>query len=141
MKFLDIKLHGTDENGKEQEFSLKDFLGKKVLLYFYPKDDTPGCTVQACNFRDNLNRLLPHLKVIGVSADKPDSHKSFREKFDLNFPLLSDVEHKLAEEFKVWDGKLTERSTFLIDEKGEIEREWRKVDPNKHIDEILQLIK
>ncbi len=143
-----IKLKGIDENGNEKEFSLNDFKGEKIVLYFYPKDNTSGCTQEACNFRDNLNRILKYAKIIGVSPDSIKSHLSFKSKQDLNFPLLSDDEHKLAEAFEVWKEKSMygkkymgiERSTFIISPDGEIEKEWRKVKVNGHVDEVIDYL-
>lgn len=140
-----IKLAGLDKDGNEKEYSLEDFKGKRVVLYFYPKDNTSGCTQEACNFRDNINRLTAKAEVIGVSPDSIKSHQKFREKQDLNFILLSDTEHKLAEEFEVWKEKSMygrkymgiERSTFVISPDGNIEKEWRKVKVNGHVDEVL----
>ena len=86
-----MKLQGIDKDGTEIEFDLKDFLNKRVILYFYPKDNTSGCTQEACDFRDNINRLTEYAAVIGVSPDSIKSHKSFREKQGLNFTLLSDT--------------------------------------------------
>ena len=137
-----IKLSGLDKDGNEKEYSLEDFKGKRVVLYFYPKDNTSGCTQEACNFRDNINRLASKAEVIGVSPDSIKSHQKFREKQDLNFILLSDTEHKLAEEFEVWKEKSMygrkymgiERSTFVISPDGNIEKEWRKVKVNGHVD-------
>src|SRR5574344_1686797 len=131
----DIKLQGIDIDSIEKEFSLNDFKGQKVILYFYPKDNTSGCTQEACDFRDNINRLTSYATVIGVSPDSIKSHKSFKEKQSLNFILLSDSEHKLAEEFEVWKEKSMygrkymgiERSTFILDKNGKIEKEWRRV--------------
>lgn len=143
-----IKLKGIDENGNEKEFSLNDFKGEKIVLYFYPKDNTSGCTQEACNFRDNLNRILKYAKIIGVSPDSIKSHLSFKSKQDLNFPLLSDDGHKLAEAFEVWKEKSMygkkymgiERSTFIISPDGEIEKEWRKVKVNGHVDEVIDYL-
>ena len=139
-----IKLQGLDVEGKEKEFSLNDFKGQRVILYFYPKDNTSGCTQEACDFRDNINRLTSYATVIGVSPDSIKSHKSFKEKQSLNFILLSDPEHKLAEKFEVWREKSMygrkymgiERSTFIIDKNGKIEKEWRKVKVKGHVDEV-----
>ena len=97
-----IKLQGIDVDGIEKEYSLNNFKGQKVILYFYPKDNTSGCTQEACDFRDNINRLTSFATVIGVSPDSIKSHLKFKEKQDLNFILLSDPEHKLAEAFNVW---------------------------------------
>ena len=140
----DIKLQGLDTKGNEKEFSLNDFKGQRVILYFYPKDNTSGCTQEACDFRDNINRLTNYATVIGVSPDSIKSHKSFKEKHSLNFILLSDPEHKLAEKFEVWKEKSMygrkymgiERSTFIIDKNGKIEKEWRKVKVKGHVDEV-----
>ena len=140
----DIKLQGLDTKGNEKEISLNDFKGQRVILYFYPKDNTSGCTQEACDFRDNINRLTSYATVIGVSPDSIKSHKSFKEKQSLNFILLSDPEHKLAEYFEVWKEKSMygrkymgiERSTFIIDKNGKIEKEWRKVKVKGHVDEV-----
>ena len=141
----DIKLLGLDADGNEKEYSLNDFKGQRVILYFYPKDNTSGCTQEACDFRDNMNRLINYATVIGVSPDSIKSHKSFKEKQNLNFILLSDSEHKLAEEFEVWKEKSMygrkymgiERSTFILDANGKIEKEWRKVKVKGHVEEII----
>ena len=140
---------GLDENGNEKQFNLDDFLGKKVILYFYPKDNTAGCTQEACDFRDNFNRLTPFTTVVGVSPDSIKSHKNFREKQSLNFILLSDSNHILAEKFEVWREKSMygrkymgiERSTFILDEKGNIQKEWRKVKVKGHVDEVINYLK
>ncbi len=144
----DIKLQGLDADGTEREFSINDFKGQKVILYFYPKDNTSGCTMEACNFRDNINRLTSYTAVIGVSPDSIKSHKSFKERQSLNFILLSDPEHKLAEKFEVWREKSMygkkymgiERSTFIIDKDGKIEKEWRKVKVKGHVDEVIEYL-
>lgn len=146
MSYLDITLLGIDEKGQEKGFKLADFTGKKVVLYFYPKDNTSGCTQEACDFRDNFNRLTSRAVVIGVSPDSIKSHIKFKEKQSLNFILLSDTEHKLAEEFGTWGEKSMYgrkyfgiiRSTFILDEKGKIEKEWRKVKVKGHVEEVLQ---
>lgn len=145
---LNIKLLGIDKNGDEREYTLKDFAGQRLVLYFYPKDNTSGCTQEACDFRDNMNRLTSKAVVIGVSPDNTKRHKSFQEKQNLNFILLSDTEHKLAEAFNVWVEKSMygrkymgiERSTFILDEKGNIEKEWRKVKVKGHVDEVLEYL-
>ena len=144
----DIKLQGLDAEGNEKEFSLNDFKGQNVILYFYPKDNTSGCTQEACDFRNNINRLTSYATVIGVSPDSIKSHKSFKEKQSLNFILLSDPEHKLAEKFEVWKEKSMygrkymgiERSTFIIDKSGNIEKEWRKVKVKGHVDEVIEYL-
>ncbi len=143
-----IKLKGINKNGEEKNFSLNDFKGKRIVLYFYPKDNTSGCTQEACNFRDNINRITSYAEVIGVSPDSIKSHLNFRDKQDLNFILLSDDEHKLAEAFQVWKEKSMygkkymgiERSTFVISPDGKIEKEWRKVKVNGHVDEVINYL-
>ena len=145
----DIKLQGLDTKGNEKEISLNDFKGQRVILYFYPKDNTSGCTQEACDFRDNINRLTSYATVIGVSPDSIKSHKSFKEKQSLNFILLSDPEHKLAEYFEVWKEKSMygrkymgiERSTFILNKNGKIEKEWRKVKVKGHVDEVIEYLK
>ena len=144
----DIKLQGIDIDGIEKEYSLNGFKGQKVILYFYPKDNTSGCTQEACDFRDNINRLTSFATVIGVSPDSIKSHLKFKEKQSLNFILLSDPEHKLAEAFKVWVEKSMygrkymgiERSTFMLDENLNIIKEWRKVKVKGHVDEVIDYL-
>ena len=143
-----VKLQGIDVDGIEKEYSLNDFKGQKVILYFYPKDNTSGCTQEACDFRDNINRLTSFATVIGVSPDSIKSHLKFKEKQSLNFILLSDPEHKLAEAFNVWVEKSMygrkymgiERSTFVLDENLNIVKEWRKVKVKSHIDEVIDYL-
>lgn len=149
MNYSEIKLQGLDKDGNENEYTLADFKGQKVVLYFYPKDNTSGCTQEACDFRDNMNRITSSATVIGVSPNDIKSHKKFKEKQDLNFLLLSDTEHTLSEAFNVWKEKSMygkkymgiERSTFILDEKGNTIQEWRKVKVNGHVDEIIQNLK
>jgi len=126
--------------------ALKDLRGKKVVLYFYPKDDTPGCTKEACSFRDNLSRVTSKgAIVLGVSRDTLSSHGKFRDKYHLNFPLLADVDGRVTEAYGVWKEKSNygrtywgiERTTFLLDEKGVIARVWPKVKVEGHTDEVL----
>ena len=141
-------LPGIDENGVEKEFSLYDFKGKDIVLYFYPKDNTSGCTQESCYFRDNMNRLTSKAVVIGVSPDSVASHKKFREKQSLNFILLSDSEHKVSEIFGAWGEKSMYgrkyfgiiRSTFLIDKDMKVKALWRKVKVKGHVDEVLNAI-
>ena len=143
-----IKLQGIDIKGIEKEYSLNDFKGQKVILYFYPKDNTSGCTQEACDFRDNINRLTSFATVIGVSPDSIKSHLKFKEKQSLNFILLSDPEHKLAEAFNVWVEKSMygrkymgiERSTFVLDENLNVIKEWRKVKVKGHVDEVIDYL-
>ena len=144
----EIKLQGIDIDGIEKEYSLNDFKGQKVILYFYPKDNTSGCTQEACDFRDNINRLTSFATVIGVSPDSIKSHLKFKEKQSLNFILLSDPEHKLAEAFNVWTEKSMygrkymgiERSTFVLDENLNMIKEWRKVKVKGHVDEVIEYL-
>ncbi|MBR3604537.1 MAG: thioredoxin-dependent thiol peroxidase [Candidatus Gastranaerophilales bacterium] len=143
-----IKLQGIDVDGIEKEYSLNDFKGQKVILYFYPKDNTSGCTQEACDFRDNINRLTSFATVIGVSPDSIKSHLKFKEKQSLNFVLLSDPDHKLAEAFNVWVEKSMygrkymgiERSTFVLDENLSVTKEWRKVKVKGHVDEVIDYL-
>ena len=133
-------------NDKGEKVKLSALKGKKVVLYFYPKDDTPGCTKEACAFRDGIDEIKQHgAVVIGVSADSVESHKKFKSKFDLNFPLLADTDKKIVEAYGVWGEKSmygkkymgTHRKTFLIDESGKIVRVFDKVDVAAHADEVL----
>jgi len=143
------KFLGLDADGNEVEKSLEDFKGQRVILYFYPKDNTSGCTQEACDFRDNINRLTTKATVIGVSPDSINSHKKFKANHDLNFLLLSDPEQKLAEKYGVWKEKSMygrkymgiERSTFILDKNGNIAKEWRKVKVKGHVDEVLEYLK
>lgn len=129
---------------------LSSFKGRKVALYFYPKDDTSGCTAQACDFRDSIAALRSaKCAVLGISRDPIDSHKKFKAKYGLNFPLLSDVDGSACEAYGVWVQKSMygrnymgiERSTFLIGEDGRIESIWRKVSVPGHVAEILSKLK
>jgi peroxiredoxin Q/BCP len=126
--------------------SLTDFKGKKVILYFYPRDDTPGCTKEACGFRDHFAEFKKRgAVVLGVSTDPPKSHDKFVEKFKLPFPLLADSDKKIVQAYGVWGEKSfmgrkymgTHRMTFLIDETGRIKKIWPKVKPEEHAEEIL----
>jgi len=146
-KAPDFCLKGIDERGEEKEFCLKDFRGEKLILYFYPKDDTPGCTTEACDFRDNLNQLNSlGIKVVGVSPDSVSSHKKFKEKYKLNFPLLSDPDHKVASAYGAYGEKKMYgktkmgiiRSTFLIDEEGRLQKAWYNVKAKGHVEKILK---
>lgn len=144
-------LKGIDENGLERDFSLTELLKDKkyLIIYFYPKDDTPGCTTEACDFRDNLEKILPFAKVIGISADSIDNHKKFRQKHSLNFPLLSDPEFKVINEFgaageKILFGKKKHsivRSTFIINSEGRVIKAWRNVKAKGHVDEVVDYLK
>lgn len=143
---LDIEV--LDANGNLTK--LRDFVGQKIVLYFYPKDNTPGCTQEACDFRDfNPEIEKQGAKIIGVSADSVESHTKFAGKHELPFDLWSDSEHKLSEAFGVWGQKtmfgkigfgLT-RATFIIDENGKIIKLWPKVSVNGHTAEVLDFLK
>jgi thioredoxin-dependent peroxiredoxin len=120
--------------------------GNPYVLYFYPKDDTPGCTTEACGFRDSLNRFAQRgVKIVGVSPDSPQSHTKFKEKYGLNFSLLSDPEKSLAKSYGVWVMKSNygreymgiERSTFLVDAQGVVKKSWRRVRVPGHVDAVL----
>jgi peroxiredoxin Q/BCP len=128
---------------------LADLRGKKVILYFYPKDDTPGCTQQACELRDHVEEIdAKGAVVLGVSPDSVASHKKFKEKFNLNFKLLADEGHQLADAFGVWKEKTlygkkywgNERSTFIIDEEGRIAKILANVKPAAHAGQVLELV-
>ena len=134
------------KNQEGEMVSLSDFKGKKLVLYFYPKDDTPGCTKEACSFRDGWSKFRKRgVAVLGVSTDDEKSHRKFAEKFSLPFPLLADPEKKIVTDYGVWGEKSmygrkymgTNRVTYLIDEKGKIAAVWPKVKPDGHADEIL----
>jgi thioredoxin-dependent peroxiredoxin len=136
----------TDEGRKVK---LSDFTGRKVILYFYPKDDTPGCTTQACDLRDHIEEFDSRgAVVLGVSPDDVASHKKFKEKFGLNFTLLADPDHKVAEAYGVWKEKNlygkkmmgVERTSFVIDENGNIAKVLPRVKPAEHVGQLLELI-
>lgn len=132
-----------------QLHKLSDYHGQKVVLYFYPKDDTSGCTAEACDFRDQLSNFS-NLKaaVLGISRDSPQRHNKFKSKYKLNFPLLSDEDGSTCIAYETWVEKSMygkkyfgiERSTFLIDEKGIIRHIWRKVKVANHVKEILEIL-
>jgi thioredoxin-dependent peroxiredoxin len=133
-----------DDSGKTVKLS--DLKGKKVVLYFYPKDDTPGCTTEACNFRDDIAAIRKlGAVVLGVSADSVESHQKFKKKFDLNFPLLADTDRQIIEAYDVWKEKSMygrkymgiERTTFIIGADGKITHIFPKVKVADHSDEVL----
>lgn len=137
-------------NEKGEQVRLSDFHGKKVVLYFYPKDMTPGCTTEACDFRDNYESFEQlNTVILGVSTDSQDRHMKFIEKHRLPFSLLVDEDHAVCEKYGVWVLKKMygkeymgiERSTFLIDENGVVIKEWRKVKVKNHIQDVLSFIK
>ncbi len=131
---------------KKKMVKLSDFLGKKVLLYFYPKDNTPGCSLEAKNFNDNLKRLADNnIIVLGVSRDNIESHCKFRDKYELEFDLLADTESDIVKKYGVLKEKVNfgnkylgiERASFAIDEKGYVKKVWREVKAGEHISEVL----
>jgi peroxiredoxin Q/BCP len=140
---FDFKLQDQDGNWH----SLEDYRGKYLVLYFYPKDNTPGCTKEACAFRDGRDdiRALGNVEVVGVSKDSVASHKKFVDKHHLNFTLLSDPDHKVIEAYGSWQPNKfmgrsfigTHRDTFIISPEGKILKEYRGVDPNDHAAEII----
>ena len=137
-----------DESGEFHKLS--NYHGRWVVLYFYPKDDTPGCTKEACVFRDGLSQLEElGVAVLGVSKDSPKSHQKFKEKYHLNFPLLSDESKEVIQAYGAWGEKSfmgrkfygVLRKTYLIDPDGEVKKIYEKVDPTKHSAEILAEVK
>jgi peroxiredoxin Q/BCP len=136
----------TDGGGS---LRLKDLRGKKVVLYFYPKDDTPGCTTESCDFRDAQAKFeAKDAVILGVSPDSVKSHDKFKQKFDLPFALISDEDHKIAEAYGVWQEKSMygrkymgiQRSTFVIDEKGKIAAIYDKVKVSGHVADVLEKV-
>jgi len=137
---------GVDQNGKT--IKLSDFKGKKLVLFFYPKDNTPGCTAEACNLRDNYDDMLKKgFAVVGVSKDSEKSHKNFADKYSLPFPLIADTSKKILNDYNVWRekklcGKIsmgTVRTTFIIDENGIIENIISKVNTKSHAEQIIKI--
>ena len=138
----------NDDSGKTMKLS--DLKSKKVVLYFYPKDDTPGCTTEACNFRDGIASIKKlGAVVVGVSADSVESHQKFKKKFDLSFPLLADTDRKVIEAYDVWKEKSMygrkymgiERTTFIIGKDGKITHIFPKVKVAEHANEVLEALK
>ncbi|HVT84594.1 MAG TPA: thioredoxin-dependent thiol peroxidase [Chitinophagaceae bacterium] len=139
---------GADQNG--EKISLADYKGKKLVLYFYPEDDTPTCTIQACNLRDNYGLLKKNgFEVIGVSPNDSKSHQKFQKKFDLPFTLIADTSHRILEQYGVWDHKKlfgheymgVLRTTFVIDEKGVIRKIFTRPKTKAHAEEIIAAMK
>ena len=137
-----------DETGQER--SLSEFSGRHVLLYFYPKDDTPGCTTEACNFRDDYSQYqAADVVILGVSPDSSASHLKFKEKFNLPFPLLADEGHHVCELYRVWGLKKSfgkeydgvHRTTYLVNPDGIIQNVFQNVSPAKHSAEVLELLR
>lgn len=139
---------GIDQNGNIVKSG--DFAGKKLVLYFYPKDDTPGCTAEACDLRDNYKMFLEKgFAVVGVSGDSEKSHKKFSDKYSLPFPIIADTGRKILEDYGVWTQKSLygrtflgiARTTFVIDEKGIIEQIIKKVNTKAHSEQIFEMYK
>jgi peroxiredoxin Q/BCP len=137
----------TTKDAEGDTVQLKDFRGQKVVLYFYPKDDTPGCTKEACSFRDAFSKFKKRgIQVFGVSPDDEASHKKFAAKYKLPFTLLADTNHAISDTYGVYGQKKfmgrtymgVNRTTFLIDEKGKIKKVFEKVKPEEHASEVLQ---
>lgn len=144
-KAPDFKLKSDDNN----EVSLKDFRGKKIILYFYPKDNTSGCTAEACSFRDSFIKITrKSTVVIGISKDSTESHRNFKKKYNLPFQLLSDESTEILKKYNVWKEKSMygrkyfgiERTTYIIDENGVITNIFNKVRVNGHVEEILKCL-
>ncbi len=136
---------GIDQN--ENTISLSDYKGKKLILFFYPKDNTPGCTAEACNLRDNFEGLkAKDYELLGVSPDSAKKHQNFIKKHDLPFPLLADTEKEVLNAYEVWGEKQfmgktydgVHRTTFIIDEEGKIEKVFKKVKTKAHTEQILE---
>ncbi len=136
-----------DENGEVRRLS--DYLGKPVVLYFYPKDDTPGCTTEACSFRDGYGEYQRNgMVILGISPDSPKSHKKFKEKYALPFTLLADTDHQVCEAYQVWGRKKfmgreydgVFRTTFVIDKEGMIRKVFENVKPEGHAQEVLSAL-
>lgn len=135
---------GKDQNDKP--ISLKDYTGRKLIIYFYPQDDTPTCTIQACNLRDNYTMLKKAgFAIVGISPDEVKKHKKFEQKYNLPFPLIADPEHRIIDKYGVWGEKQLygrtylglHRTTFLVDEKGIIRKVFLKPKSKQHATEIL----
>ncbi len=149
LKVGDPAPHFTAPSDSGRDLSLKDFRGKKVFLYFYPKDNTPGCTKEACDFRDAMGRLRSKgVTVLGVSPDSVASHQKFKQKHSLPFPLIVDEDHCIAQSYGVWQEKSLYgrkfmgivRSTFVIDEEGKIAQVHEKVKVNGHVESLLETV-
>lgn len=145
MKPTDFSL--PDQDGKLH--SLSDYLGKWIVLYFYPKDDTPGCTKEACNFRDSFHELQKMgVVILGVSKDSVESHKKFADKYQLNFPILSDESLETIKAYEAWGKKKfmgreydgVHRMTYLINPTGQIEKVYEKVNPLTHANQIIKYL-
>ncbi|HKJ96209.1 MAG TPA: peroxiredoxin [Thermoplasmataceae archaeon] len=128
--------HSVDQEGKE--ISLSHFKGRPVILYFYPKDDTPGCTKEACNFRDNYSQYEARgVKVLGVSVDDQESHRKFAEKYNLNFTLVADDSKDISRKYGALGDNVAKRVTYIIDKEGSIAHVYPNVNPDQHSDEVM----
>ena len=145
----EFSLPGVTPDGDEVDVTLSELRGSPVVLYFYPKDDTPGCTTQACGIRDQWSEFREAgAVVLGVSPDDAASHRKFSEKFHLPFTLVADAEHEVAEKYGVWKEKSmfgrkfwgNERSTFVIDAEGRVKRIFDRVRPDEHADQVLGVL-
>ncbi len=145
----DFTVTGVEPSGEEVEVRLADLAGRPVVLYFYPKDDTPGCTKQACGIRDEWSAFRDAgAVVLGISPDDAASHRAFSEKYDLPFTLLADPDHTVAAAYGVWKEKSmfgntfwgVERTTFVIDAEGRIQRVFRRVKPAGHAERVLEVV-
>lgn len=146
----EFTLTGIDENGVERAFTLKELLTgtNYLVVYFYPRDNTPGCTLEACDFRDNYNRILARAKVVGVSPDSIESHRRFKEKYALNFPLISDPQHTMMEAYGAWGqktsyGKTTTgviRSTVIIAGNGTVVKHYKAVKAKGHVEKLMEYL-
>ncbi len=139
MNYLDIKLKGIKQNGEEKEYKLSDFKGENLIVYFYPKDDTPVCTKEAQEFRDAMEELKKHAQIIGISDNDINDHLDFQKRYNLNFILLSDPDNELKKAFQEHDIHLQNlrRATFILNKEGKIIKYWDKVDVEEHIENIL----
>jgi len=144
-KAPDFTLRATDGS----QITLSTLRGQRILLYFYPRDDTPGCTIEACGFRDKLGQLAARgVTVYGINDDDVGSHQRFTAKYDLNFPLLADTDHEVIEAYGAWVKKqirgrnvmCADRVSYLISTSGKVEHVWPAVDPIVHVDEIIALL-
>lgn len=144
-KAQDFVLDGIDSDGDERKFKLSDYLGRYVVLYFYPKDDTAGCTVEAVDFSDHFGHLADTVVVLGVSRDDIKSHKEFQEKYDIDIALLSDSDCEVHSQYGVLQAENLEdkkvvRSTFLIDKEGIVRYIWKDVKVTGHAEDVLKAL-
>lgn len=143
MHYLNIEVEGINNEGKQKIYKLNDFNGNKVIIYFYPEDDTPVCTKEAEEFRDIIDELKDFAILIGVSNSSIEEHIAFQNKHKLNFIILSDENNKLKNMFKehLKESSDIHRSTFILNENGDIIKAWEKVDVDEHSKEILEFLK